>query len=221
MFDLDTGQVQKDSIGSASLVDLSPSPEGTGRRMKVNSKGQVTELLTEDLVTAPRIFRVILRKDSGVADTASGVDTLRGVIKESRSLKAYWFTEYEWIVPDKVTRINVSMVGGGMGYKENEPDVGDDSFFSRFDWIVEPGERLIIRVGHGMPPQTDPNLHIVAHSSIRSFDGTREVETDAPESDLLQLRMPAPENPYRIFGHGGQATTEYGQDGLVIIEYYA
>lgn len=221
MFDLETGTITPNSIGSDSLKDLSPDPTGTGRRVKVNRKGQVTEIVDEELNIAPRIFRTIFQKDSGIADLASGVETLKGVEKLSRSLHQYYFTEYKWIVPAEVTRIDVQMVGGGMGYKEDTTEAGDDSDFLRWNWTVIPGETLIARVGHGMPAESQSTLQAVSQSSLRSFDESKVAITPGPASDTLPILMVVEKCPYRTFGHGGQVSGEAGQDGLILIEYYA
>ena len=221
MFDLETGILSSGSVSSDSLMDLAPDPTGTGRRVKVNSKGLVVEIVDEDLAIAPRMFRAVFLKDSGVADTVAGVQQIQGHTDISRSVAPYWYTEYEWVVPDIVTRVGVTMIGGGMGYKENEPAAGSDANFYRFNWIVYPGETLIIRVGHGMPNQTDPNLHRVSQSSVRAYDNSRSAITSGIPSGTIAIYMEASDCPMPYFGRGGQSSGLYGNDGLVLIEYYA
>lgn len=221
MFDLETGILSEGVVSSDSLKDIAPDPSGTGRRVRINSKGQVVEIVDETLEIAPRVFRAVFQKDSGVVDTDAGIQTLNGHVDISRTVAPYWFTEYEWVVPDNVSRVGVTMVGGGMGYKEDTVAAGSDSDFYRFNWIVYPGETLVVRVGHGMPNQSDPNLHRVSHSSVRAFDDSRSAITSGIASGVIAVYMPASDSPMPYFGRGGQSSGSSGQDGLVIIEYYA
>lgn len=221
MFDLETGLILPGSISSDSLKDLSPDPSGTGQRVRVSKKGQVTEIVSETNPIAPRIFRGVFLKDSGRVDTEAGVDDLTGVVDISLSAQAYWFTEYRWVVPEIVTRVAVSMSGGGMGYKEDVSQPGSNAHFLRVNWIVVPGDTLIVRVGHGMPPQTDPNLHTVSKSTIARFDGSKSLNTGGVTPTEISTRLPVERSPYRSYGRGGQTSGAYGQDGFVVIEFYA
>lgn len=221
MFDLDTGILSEGVVSSDSLKDIAPDPSGTGRRVRINSKGQVVEIVDETLEIAPRVFRAVFQKDSGVVDTDAGVDELTKEVKLSTSLHQYYYSEYRWVVPDTVSRISVQMTGGGMGYKEDLTQSGDDSNYQMFNWVVDPGETIIVRVGHGGAAKSIPGTHQLAHSSIRTFDDSKVATSAGKSAENLTVEVSASDGPWRGFGHGGQSSGATGQDGLVIIEYYA
>lgn len=221
MFDLESGIFDKDTVGSDSLKDLAPDPTGTGRRVRINSKGQVVEIIDESLEIAPRIFRGIFTKGSGFMDTEAGIQEITGDVKRSGSSPPYYYTEYRWVVPAKVTRFDLQLVGGGMGYREDVSQPGTDAKFYRHTRRAEPGETFILRVGHGTPSQSNSLLHTVAPSSLRNLDGSVVSISSGVRVDVANVTMLAEKCPYRTYGRGGQVSGSVGQDGLIIIEYYA
>lgn len=214
-FDAETADLYDSTVPSSALKSLSPSPAGTGRKMVVNRKGQVTRLYQDVVIDAPRVFRACFfggQASYGTQDTPTGPVPLVGEVTAgpgdqyltwpsaySASALGGPMTKYLFVVPDGVTRMKAFLTGGSPAYSQ-------DKTVTRWTTIpCDPGQVFRIWVNHG------PNApcRIASYGNEAYVDNT-EVDFNPP--GLSQLSDSAP-----FLAWGGNA----GNPGLVFLEWYA
>lgn len=226
MFDLDTGKLKANSIGGGAWRNMNPSPKGTWRRVRVDARGFVREGLDEDIITTARLFRAVFDESQGKVETPRSFTTLTPTVTYSTTnIYDEWFT-YRWVVPEGVTRIRALLASSGEGYDEDGSNPGTDGRVIEFAWTVVPGERLRVKIGKGPPPDQSASVRGIRDTFLESDDATRKVWTAGGVS-ISQLPAASVVGNYRThrtvgsYGRGGQATTEPGQSGLAVLEWYA
>lgn len=232
MFDCDTGILRSGSIGPGSLQDLAPDPSGVGQRVRINAKGQIEEIVSERVFTAPRHSLAVFTGDSPGEVNLNPVgfyddgETNASVEVSGTSTNVH-SNVYKFVVPDAVTRILANMVSGGARRVGNTN--GQTGAWSETVLRVEPGETLTITVGDGAASTsasafdqtylTKIESNLTGHLAGVAVTGSgsyvehtvdTNVATDAGYS-----------RPFLPYGQGGTAAHPSGYGGIVILEWYA
>ena len=231
MFDCDTGILRSGSIGPGSLQDLAPDPSGVGQRVRINAKGQIEEIISERVFTAPRHSLAVFTGASPGTDLVAAGFRDDGDTNSSRDIESTSNSThgnvYKFTVPDAVTRILANMVQGGA--RRVGTTNGQTGGWSETVLRVEPGETLTITVGDGAASTSasafntnyvtkiESNLTghvagvpITGSGSYVEHTVATNVATDAGYS-----------RPFLPYGQGGTAAHASGYGGIVILEWYA
>lgn len=239
MFDCDTGILRSGSIGPGSLQDLAPDPSGVGQRVRINAKGQIEEIISERVFTAPRHSLAYFRGDSPDYSNLGSIgyydDNINNVSVEKKPDKqnpTSHISTYEFVVPDYVYRITANIISGG-GRRVGNND-GATGAWCQTSLRVEPGESLEIRVGDGAKSDSASAYDTTYLSTVicnigtyqagvghtESLDSNKATTTivtaDANAATSIMLQR-----PYLPYGQGGTAANPGGYGGIVILEWYA
>jgi hypothetical protein len=125
LFNLETGDFKDNVVRSASLIDSGVTP-GTYNRVRVSSKGLVEEGFDEDVQQTGVLHRGRFEAAGAVVDTVAGSDALTGsggtytgsgapYTGTYSVLNGATYVAYQWVVPENVRRVRVSLTGGGGG----------------------------------------------------------------------------------------------------------
>jgi len=240
MFNCDSGTLKSSSIGPGSLMDLADDPSGKGQRVRVNSKGQIVEIISELEYTSPRSSLAYFTGASpGIGTNAVAyIDdnektaTVGPDVGEKSSTNQ---TLFKFIVPEFVTRINAILVEGGgryiasgqAGYTAGDGHTGG---YSETVLRVRPFETLQIVVGDGADKESAYQINDVGGTFIETqTQGTFHAGTSATDSTssvLHKIKTNASPGlgyirPYLPYGQGGTSGSQSGRGGLVILEWYA
>ncbi len=243
MFNCDSGTLKSSSIGPGSLMDLADDPSGKGQRVRVNSKGQIVEIISELEYTSPRSSLAYFTGASpGIGTNAVAYiddNEKNATVGPDKGVPYGGTTDnqtlFKFIVPEFVTRINAILVEGGgryiasgqAGYTAGDGHTGG---YSETVLLVRPFETLQIVVGDGAAHNSAYQINDVGGTFIETqTQGTFRAGTSATDktsSVLHKVKTNASPGlgyirPYLPYGQGGTSGSQSGRGGLVILEWYA
>ena len=224
-------------------MDLADDPSGKGQRVRVNSKGQIVEIISELEYTSPRSSlayftgaspeigtNAVAYIDDNEKNATVGPD--KGVPYGDTTDNQ---TLFKFIVPEFVTRINAILVEGGgryiasgqAGYTAGDGHTGG---YSETVLRVRPFETLQIVVGDGADQNSAYQINDVGGTFIETqTQGTFRAGTSATDKTSSVLHKGKTNaspglgyiRPYLPYGQGGTSGSQSGRGGLVILEWYA
>jgi hypothetical protein len=234
LFDLETGDFKDAVIPQSALVDHPDKPdEGGGagfRSVTVDSRGFVVSGEEQPTLTAPRHFRAFFSADGGSIESSGGVETTPAPTPQpwpdpwpdlSVLFTGFGFPDayrYSFIVPEKVSRVVVTLQGGGSDIgKIDTPDLGQERTQRRtLNLPVEPGNKLWALVGAANSPS------VILLESPRKYATSQGykygVVASGSSDNYATQRLKGPLRPY---GRIGTVAVPSGVPGFVMIDWYA
>lgn len=245
VFDPDSAQLKTSTVPHTALAPLSPDPAGVGyRRFTVDRKGRIIAGNTTPPSTAPRPFRAVFTTAYGRVDRESGFfDLPKSKVSFPHSGypllndSAYVFSadKYLFVVPEGVNRVRYHLVGSGEGADQQSTpnEVGEGASAVEGTMKTIPGEVLEVFVAYGTPTHSGGASKAYGYSFIMSEDKTRlisnfgQILPGVAEMQGMPLVLPAKHGRiqsgsyYSDYGYGGELPTNNGNDGLIILDWYA
>lgn len=222
-FNVESGDLRDDILPSSALQSGSPNPAGTYRRVRVTSKGLVTGGDANLELARPRAYRAYFFGSESVEsriDKDDGYDVVVGVRGSAPNAgssftydgsyfgtgKILNFYEYEFIVPESVTRMRMVLSGGSPFY--SSPDsYSQDSRMTRIGSLdVTQGQILKVFVG----------MDASSPCRVANFANTWYVDSTQVQFGVVNTTFKTLSNPI-LPGFGGVT----GNPGVVYFEWYA
>jgi hypothetical protein len=210
LFNLETGQLKDNIVGSDKLKDLLPSPAGTGNTVVVNSKGQVTQLSTVDYAVASIPRRYVYRFAAG---TDPNGETIAGSLSsddDGRVVRMFSFT-----VPEGASRMMVQVQGaGGGGGSINSTGAGGGGAGGGVEAIlpVEESDVYLIWVGQGGTGQVQGGA-AAQNGAITKFEFDPSNKIECPGGTAGNASSGGAGGTTDVFGWTAYAQSKLGTDG--------
>jgi hypothetical protein len=222
--DIETGDFKDNVIPQAALADHPDRPSSNGdnyTEVTVDRRGLVIAGSKTIRLTAPRLFRAYF------CARGSFVETVDAVITSAPSPLSNWPTDevtrtdravlqkvfpYEFVVPAGVSRLKVSVYGGGWSQQNSTLFGVTRAVF--FNYALAPGTKLFVWAGSSDSPSV---IGKADYSSYATSEGRQKGLGDP----AFVFSVNPPKMQYHPDGDNGTTADPTGKPGSVLIEWYA
>lgn len=230
MADLETGDFKDNAIPQAALADHPDRPSSGNdfyTEVTVDRRGLVIAGSKAVRITSPRLFRAYFCARGGFVETPDAVITeaapplsdwpSSSVIRADTAFLPRVYS-YQFTVPAGVSRLRVSVYGGGWSeaYVAAKAGVARAAFFN---YAVTPGSGLFVWVGGSDSPSV---VGKPDYTSFASSEGYRK-NISGPRGGYPDAGIAGnvPKMRFRPDGDNGVPGDPAGKPGAVLIEWYA
>lgn len=221
LFDLDLADFLDNVIPSAALTDSPQKPSSEGvyyRRTTVDERGFVTSGSAVGVYTGPRLFRAFFSASGSETETPDGLVTevapaIQATPRRLGSTALRFIPQgrrYTFTAPAGVTRVRVTLVGGGLRGAGDVPQPEN--------WQTNVVSLVVV-------PSESYEVFVAAPDGISYISNKGYTKYSTSEGFNVLVIPGAEDLAYRTFfqtarplyrGYGGSS-----ESGMVLIEWYA